>query len=170
MGVRLRCRPPMDRRMPRRCHPWPRATATPGTDAWCGGVIDVGRACELTLSDSAPASEAPAPGRAAPSALSCSRNMPIMRSSSRPAGRRMQRRVRQSSFPLARLAPRVAALLAAFALILLSWPGAGAGAADETSDPRRTTVPPPADGLRANVPQTYALVGADVVVRPDEML
>ena len=82
----------------------------------------------------------------------------------------MQRRVRESSFPLARLAPRAAALLAAFTLILLTWPGAGAGAADETSDPRRTTVPPPADGLRANVPQTYALTGADVVVRPGEML
>lgn len=36
------------------------------------------------------------------------------------------------------------------------------------SDPRRQTAPP--DGLRSNVPQTFALTGADIVVRPGEVL
>ncbi len=40
--------------------------------------------------------------------------------------------------------------------------------AAQATDPRRRTAPP--EGLRENVPQLYALVGADVVVRPGETI
>lgn len=62
------------------------------------------------------------------------------------------------------LASRLAALLGAVALAMLMSPSAGEAA----DDPRRQSAPP--NGLRANVPQTYALVGADVVVRPGEVV
>jgi N-acetylglucosamine-6-phosphate deacetylase len=75
------------------------------------------------------------------------------------------RNASSSSRPIhLRALSRLGALLAALAIVVAAWPSAGAG----QSDPRRQTAPP--NGLRPNVPETYALVGADVVVRPGEVI
>ena len=55
-------------------------------------------------------------------------------------------------------------LLGALAAALLIAPSFG----DASDDPRRRTPPP--DGLRANIPQAFAIVGADIVVKPGEVI
>lgn len=65
---------------------------------------------------------------------------------------------------MSRLCHTIAAFVALLILVLAGLPLASA----QDADPRRRTAPP--DGLRENVPQTFALTGADLMVRPGEMI